>query len=427
MVQLVRASLLLLLAALLCAQTSNAPAPKAASPPVAKPDTTKVIERSTQIASAVSTITSTAISPLLGVCVLGVYEYFKTPQAERHKLPAYMTPWFWVPIGCLLVLILLKDTIGGAAPLIKKPLDAVEVLLLNKASLILIAFPVVLHEVAKIMGISTAQTVALLTQNLETVVYAQSMTATAQQAGQATLAFLLVVQGIIIAFIVWLVGHAFDVLVLLSPFPFLDVFLKSIRTAIFAVLAAFTILDPRIGALLSVFVILICALLFGWASRLLVFGAKFSVDLLRTLLFNWHRDPKVDEPLLGFTALKMAGVPKRTFGRLHRSADGAMVFTFRPWLIGAPRSVSLDATATYEIGRGLFYPTLIETRERSSSHKTRIRLLPRYRKSEEKIATILGLKGVKDVRLSRGLHSFWLWLKDDSADPSNANGAAAAS
>jgi len=427
MVQLSKIPLLLVLSALLGAQTATAPAPKAPQPPVVKQETAKVIERSTQIASAVSTITSTAISPLLGVCVLGVYEYWKTPKEERHHLPAYMTPWFWIPVGCLLILILLKDTIGGAAPLIKKPLDAIEVLMLNKASLILIAFPVVLHEVSKIMGIQTAQVVALLMQMVEPVVYAQDMTATAQQAGQATLAFLLVVQGIVIAFIVWLVGHAFDVLVLLSPFPFLDLLLKGIRTAVFVVLATFTLLDPRIGAVLSAFVILICALLFGWASRLLVFGAKFSIDLLRTLLLNSHREPGVDEPLLGFTALKMSGVPKRTFGRLQRAADGRIEFTYRPWLIGAPRSIELDGTVTYEIGRGLFYPTLIETKERSNSHKTRIRLLPRYRKSEEKIAGILGLKGVKDVRLSRGLHSFWLWLKDDSADPSNATGATAAS
>jgi hypothetical protein len=418
--------LLALVTAILCAQTSMPSAPQPAAPPPSH-DTKKVIERSTQIASAVSTITSTAISPLLGVCVLGVYEYFKTPAADRHTLPMYTLPWFWIPIGCLLILIVLKDTVGGAVPLIKKPLDAIEVLMLNKASLILIAFPVVLHEVAKIMGIQTGQAAALLLQSIEPVVYAQGMNATAQQAGQATLAFLLVVQGIIIAFVVWLVGHAFDVLVLLSPFPFLDLLLKGIRTAIFAVLAVFTILDPRVAVVLSAFVILISALLFGWAFRLLVFGARFSIDLLRTLLFNSHREPDADEPLLGFTALKIGRVPKRTFGRLTRGVNGALEFTFRPWLLGAPRSVQLDPAAAYEVGRGLFYPTLIETRERSSSHKTRIRLLPRYRNSEEKIATILGLKGVKDVRLSRGLHSFWLWLKDDSADPSNATGATAGS
>jgi hypothetical protein len=419
-----RLASLLLLTVLLCAQT---PTPPAAARPAPKTDTTKVIHRGTQIASAVSTITSTAISPLLGVCVLGVYEYFMTPKEERHTLPTYTSPWFWIPIGCLLALILLKDTIGGAAPLIKKPLDAVEVLLLNKASLVLIAFPVVLHEVSKIMGVGTAELAALLMQNVEGVVYAQDTTSTVQQAGQATLAFILVVQGIIIAFVVWLVGHAFDVLVLLSPFPFLDVLLKCVRTAIFAVLAAFTILDPRVGVVLSVFVILICALLFGWASRLLVFGAKFSVDLLRTLLFNWYREPEENEELLAFTASRMPGVPKRTYGHLRKSADGAIEFSFRPWLLGAPRTVRLDPPASYEIGRGLFYPTLIETRERSSSHRTLIRFLPRYRKSDEKLASILGLKAVRDVRLSRGLHSFWLWLKDDSTDPNPTGRAAVAS
>jgi len=77
----------------------------------------------------------------VGVCVLGAWEHYRTPKPEREKLPLYTRPVFWIPIGVLLILILIKDTVGGFAPLVKKPLDAAEVLLVNKASLILAAFP----------------------------------------------------------------------------------------------------------------------------------------------------------------------------------------------------------------------------------------------------------------------------------------------
>jgi len=57
----------------------------------------------------------------------------------------------------LLVLIFIKETFGGFAPLIKKPLDAIEVLLVNHASLVLIVFPVVMNQVARVMGLHLAQ------------------------------------------------------------------------------------------------------------------------------------------------------------------------------------------------------------------------------------------------------------------------------
>jgi hypothetical protein len=111
-------------------------------------DSQRVLNQGNEIATAVSTVTSTAISPLFGVCLLGIYQYAHTPKDKRNTLPFYSKPGFWIAIGILLLLVLLKDTIGAAAPLLKKPLDALGVLVLHKASLILIAFPVMLHEVS---------------------------------------------------------------------------------------------------------------------------------------------------------------------------------------------------------------------------------------------------------------------------------------
>src|SRR6516162_6896244 len=108
-----------------------------------------------KISTALATVTSTAISPLVGVCVMGVWQYYHTPRPQRDQLSLTQKPKFWIPIIVLLLLILLKDTVGGFAPMIKKPLDAAEVLFVNHAALVLIAFPVVLNQVARVMGLES--------------------------------------------------------------------------------------------------------------------------------------------------------------------------------------------------------------------------------------------------------------------------------
>src|SRR5271167_910813 len=57
------------------------------------------LNRGQQISSAVATVTGVSVSPLVGVCVLGAWEHYRTPKAQREKLPLYTRPVFWIPIG----------------------------------------------------------------------------------------------------------------------------------------------------------------------------------------------------------------------------------------------------------------------------------------------------------------------------------------
>ncbi|MBL8212780.1 MAG: hypothetical protein JNK87_18850 [Bryobacterales bacterium] len=412
----------LLAAVPLVAQTPASPSPPSvatAAPPAASSTAAEspaeTLSRGMQIAQAISTVTSTAMSPLLGVCILGAWEFYRTPFEKRSQLPAHLRPRFFFPIAFLLLLILGKDTLGGMTPLVKKPLDALEVLMLNKASLFLIGIPVVMHEVAQVLG----QTSLLdLFAALEPVAYAQSGAAPSglERTGTALLALLLVASGLVLTFIVWVVGHAFDVLVLLSPFPFVDILLKGMRTLACTTLAFLTILEPRLAVLVSIGVIIVCALLAGWAIRLLVFGAVFSSDLIRTIVFSDYHRPKSTEPLAGFTARPIGDIPRRAYVRVVRREDGGLELRHRAWFVGPEATVPLPAENGYDIGVGLFQPSLIET-SRGGRYTTQIRLLPRYRKSEQKIASMLGVKGVRDIRFGAGLESFWGWLKDDSVSP----------
>lgn len=381
-------------------------------------DTATSLSRGQQISSAVTSVTGVSVSPLVGVCVLGAWEHYRTPKSEREKLPLYTRPVFWIPIGVLLILILIKDTVGGFAPLVKKPLDAVEVLLVNKASLVLVAFPVLFHQVARLMGArSFSDALAPLAGSVPAVVYAAGPEGSAlHTAGRAALGIVLLAVGSVTVVVVWMVGHAFDVLALVTPFPFLDLLLKGFRNAIFVALAVTAAINWKLGLAASLVLILVSLALVGWAYRLLVFGARFSWDLLRVLITEWRRQPSPDKPVLAFAARGVTGVPRRTYGRLSRDSEGALVFQCRRFGVGPGRGIRLGNASEYEVGKGLLYPSLVSPNADRTKYRLMFRLLPGYMGSEGAVQASLGLAGVKDIRWSRGLLSFWQWLAGDSEE-----------
>jgi hypothetical protein len=373
-----------------------------------------------KISTALATVTSTAISPLVGVCVLGVWQYYHTPPAQRDQLPVIQKPKFWIPILVLLVLIFVKDTFGGFAPLIKKPLDAAEVLFVNHASLVLVAFPVVLNQVARVMGFQSIRGLfAYLLRG--PVVYAAAPGAGgAHHAFSIATAVLYSILGLVITFAVWLVGHSFDVLALISPFPFLDFLLKAVRNTIFAVLTITGLISPHLGLLLCLGVIVISFLIFGWALRMAVFGTVFAWELLRLLLFDTRVQRSPGESVPAFST-RVHRIPRRTYGRLQVGQDGNLMFDYRRLLVGPEKKVLIGKTSSFEVGQGLFFPSVIEPIESAGKHRTVFRLLPTYRGAEESIRACLDLVAVRDIRLTKGLRSFWKFVNDDEAESSAAS------
>jgi len=317
----------------------------------------------------------------------------------------------------LLLLILFKDTVGGFAPLIKKPLDAAEVLLVNHAALVLIAFPLVLNQVARVMGLQPLR--GLFASMLsEPVVYA----ATAQTGGvhhafSVATAVLYALLGFVITFVVWLVGHSFDVLAMISPFPFLDFLLKTIRNTIFAVLAITALISPHFGLLLCLGVIVFSFLIFGWALRTAVFGTVFALGLLRVWLFEAQDKPNPGESVPAFST-RLRKVPRRTYGRLHVGQDGTLMFGYRHLLLGPEKKVLVGKTSSFEVGQRILYPSLIEPIESAGKHKVIFHLLPTHRGAEESVRACLELAQVLDIRFTRGIRSFWKFVTEDGGESS---------
>ena len=320
----------------------------------------------------------------------------------------------------LLALIFVKDTFGGFAPMIKKPLDAIEVLFVNHASLVLIVFPVLAHQVARVMGVSSWR--GLFTYMLDgPVVYAAAAQAPGfQHAFSVATALLYTAVGFVIVGVVWLLGHCFDVLALLSPFPFVDFILKAIRTIVFAVLLGASIINPHLGLALCLIVIIVSFMLFGWALRLSFFGSLFAWSMLEMLLLDVKERPSREAGVRAFSAVAK-NVKRRTYGRLTSHPDGSLIFRYRRLLVGPERAVAIGRTSSFSVGRGIFHPTLVEPIGSADKHRVVFRLLPTYRGMEEEVRACLDCAAVEDLRWRKGLRSFWRFVtENDSATTEKA-------
>lgn len=365
--------------------------PAAASAAPARPATSPVSAAATPgvaAAQALSTLTGVAISPLLGVGAVGAWKYYQTPEPERGRLPWFAQPWFWIPALALVLLAVVKDTFGTVVPgPLKKPLDVAEAFE-NKLSGLLAA------------GAFVPILILLLGEQL---VHGPTPAGAGLGAlsGGDVLTWLLTPFALVAFVVVWLLGHAINVLILLSPFSTVDAGLKAARTALLGTVVGTSFLNPYVGAAWALVIILAAAVLAGWTFRLMVFGTVFAWDLCP---LRRRRAPATGETAL-FLARELEKVPARTLGRLTLGADGRLVFRHRPWLVLPAREVPLPAAA-YSVGRGLLYPDLLCGRGEAWE---RIAVLPpRYRGHEETLCRQFRFEPPRDV----GLRAWWGGLKE---------------
>jgi hypothetical protein len=109
----------------------------------------------------------------------------------------------------------------------------------------------------------------------------------------------------------------------------------------------------------------------------------------------------------------MTKVPRRTYGRLHADHNGALLFGHRRLLVGPEKKVLVGKASSFEIGQGVFFPSVIEPIESAGKHRVVFRLLPTYRGAEESVRACLELAQVRDVRFTKGIRSFWKFLTED--------------
>lgn len=349
------------------------------------------------IATAVTTVTGIAISPLLGTGAYGAYQYFSTKDdAARAALPWYAQMSFWLPALAIVGLVAAKDSLGAVVPPgFKKPLDVLETIE-NKASGLVAAGAVVPFTMDTVSKMLIAHAPAAVEPGVTTGGLAMI------HLGAIDFSWLLnlltVPFGIAMFAIVWMASHAINVLILLSPWGAIDAALKAGRTALLGLLTLSATMNPWVGAAMSVVVIIIAYLVAGWAFRLTIFGTVFSWDFFTMRRRRFSPAP-TDNKL--FSGGNLPEVPVRTYGRL-RKTEGGLSFTYKPWLVLPEKTVNVPA-AGLVVGKGLFFSTML-----NEGNDTWFILPPRYRGHEEQMANLYGLGGVRPA----GLRRAWSALKE---------------
>ncbi len=355
-----------------------------------------------ELATLASQVTGIAISPLLGVSGVGAYQYFKahTPE-EKAALPWFAQISFWLPALLLVGVCACKDSIAAVIPPgLKKPLDVAEALE-NKVSGLVAAGAVIPSVVAlgskMIMNSSSLEPHSAVLSGVGMI-----------QIGAFDMSWLLtllmVPLSIAVFAVVWVVGHAINVLILLSPWGGLDTALKAMRTSVLSLVVATAYIDPVVGATVSVVIIIISYFMAGWAFRLMVFGSEFTWDFFT---FRSRRFALLADGNKLFTAREISGVPMRTYGRLFQEAEGKLILRFRPWLVLPERSVEIPREGLV-VGKGIFFSEVLGFDKAKDGTDTLLLLPPRYRGHEELFARTYHISGQCDV----GLRKAWGWIKE---------------
>jgi len=355
-----------------------------------------------ELATLASQVTGIAISPMLGVSGVGAYQWMGAhTEAEKAALPWFAHVSFWLPALLLVGVCAAKDTIAPMLPPgMKKPLDVAETLE-NKISGLVAAGAVVPSLVALSSKLVTSSAGL---DHAPVMPGGFGMIQIGALDMSWLLTFLMVPLSVAVFAIVWVVGHAINVLILLSPWGGLDTALKAIRTGVMSLVAATAYIDPVVGATLSVVIIILAYFTAGWAFRLMVFGTECTWDFFT---FRHTRFKLLADGNKLFTAREIAGAPMRTYGRLCQEADGRLLFKYRPWLILAGRTIEVPREGLV-VGKGLFYSEVLGFDQPADKNRTLLLLLPRYRGHEELFARTYHITGTCDV----GLRRAWSWLKE---------------
>lgn len=382
-------TLTLIVAPFAFAASASAPAAAADRSPVAP------------LATAVSTVTGIAISPLLGTGAYGAYQWASAKdEAARAALPWYAQWTFFGPALLIVGVCAAKDALGAAVPPgLKKPLDVLETIE-NKATGLVAAgavVPFTMNTLSKMLvgGTTSDAGMALAPDGLAMI----HLGAIDFSWG---LNLLTVPFGLAMFALVWMASHAINVLILLSPWGAIDAVLKAARTGLLGLLTLSATINPWLGAVLSLIVIVVAWLVAGWAFRLTVFGSVFCWDFFTRR--SGRFTPKENDNRV-FSSGELKGVPVRTYGRLVLRTEGNLEFYYRPWLFLPERSAKVTVDkAKIAVGRGLFFSTVI-----AEDAGTLFLLPPRYRGHEDVLvrAYFFG-GGVRDA----GLRKAWSALRE---------------
>ena len=366
--------------------------------------TEKIFLNGEIIAKEISKTTGVAISPILGISVLGAYTYYTTPVAERDLVPWHARPAFWAPLLVVLLGILLKDSSKIALPkIILIPLDAVETLLEKNASAAL-ALLAILSSITS-RGLEKLQLSGgdMLFSLIPSAHAADSINSAAT-AGVVELWLLSMLVTLIFG-IVWVVSQSFNFLIMLSPSSWLDLLLTLSKNFVISILLGAYLISPYLGLTAAMFIIIISLFLFARSYRFVIFGTLFSADIVFRRSYR-KRSGKIK----AFAGSSVPDTPSLSYGKLAEEGN-QLVFCYRPWLIMPLRKIKTSFSCdNCEVGKATLAPVIITPTKGAKKYTTLFRLRPLYKSHENLVAEILKLNGIRDVSFGRSMKEGFKWL-----------------
>ncbi len=361
---------------------------------------------SQKVAAKAAELTGVAISPLLGLCMVGWLDVIRLPKRELGHLPWFKSPPFLLFVTILLCAITFKDTFGEILGPFKIPLDQLDAIQHQAASIL--AFVVVLPGFVDALAGSLQGSLDSVVRELGPCGLAYAAEAGVQAGTQSAgylAQFAAAVLGTSVFVIVWLASSTVNMLLCVAPFPFLGICLKTLRTLLFSALVFLAIVHPYVGLAASVVILYISYRLAGWSFRLMLFGLVLCLD---SLLLRWKWTKPKRRGIRAFGA-GLPGVRVRTMGTL-RVKGGSVIFRYRPWLLLPAREISLPVQARCRPARGALMPSILEIDEQT--RRALVLLPPRYRGHEAELANVLGIPAiVQNAGLIRGLRAVLTWMR----------------
>jgi len=356
------------------------------------------------IALATSQLTGMAISPLLVTGIIGAYKYYNLPSEHRSSLPWYFQPWFF--IMCLaitvpeLVTAVIKMTGVEVTGVVNKVADTLKIF--NKTAGLLLATPVLLDIINPFAALTANHIYEAMQASNTYMVYASSFPT------EWLYTIPLFIWGIITAicmffvFIaIWLFNMVFDFLIFLCPFGQVEIVLKAIRGTYFAFLIGLTFINPLLGFLMTLPLIIVSLLMFAWSVRRTVMGVVYMKDILSV----FSKKPPVTIGNKGVLAFSEAGLKmaKKRIGWL-KEEDGKWKFTYRRFFL-FKKTKTADKFDSV-LRKGFFYSDVRNNKLPVCS------LPPRYQKIDSQIQSYLNIDRFEETAIKRGLKAALAWLKE---------------
>ena len=336
-------------------------------------ESSKRVSQSLEISEAFTRITGTAIYPVFGLAMLGMWDH-------THDIHTwYATPFLYIPLLCILLIDFLKNTIGLAFGPFKKVVD----ILMQ-----------VLDLINGHLGLFMSIGIAANSFNSPVEQFARTLHATIIPVAEANsfepesshtwAVLLMVISGIIgglVYSIIWVLNQSFALLILLSPFTFLDSILRSIQITAISILTISFLIFPLLGVIVGCIYCIIAMrmLRFCWSHL------RFSTTILFLYLFRRGKfDPTLKQGIACFSDTGMSNLYPRTFG--HIVSEEASLYFRTVATVGTAQTHAIQVNGLY-IQRNTLTPTLCI--DVNNSRLNIATLSPQYKGSEDCLAQYL--------------------------------------